>query len=104
MNISSLLGEGITPAKIVAAVVKALDANPGQVGLASFSHITSVPGLIFPVKQLIDECHKRGVLVLIDGAHAPGQIKINVEELGADFYVGDLHKVISHRSSRLAVS
>ena len=47
---------------------------------------------MFPVKQIIQELHKLGVLVLIDGAHAPGQLELNFEELGADFYTGNLHK------------
>lgn len=45
-----------------------------------------------PLKRMIEECRKRGVLVLIDGAHAPGQIEINLEELCPDFYVGNFHK------------
>lgn len=41
---------------------------------------------------MIEECRKRGVLVLIDGAHAPGQVEINLEDLCPDFYVGNFHK------------
>jgi selenocysteine lyase/cysteine desulfurase len=52
----------------------------------------SVPGIILPVKELIHECHKRGILVMIDGAHCPGHIDIDMADVGADFYVGDLHK------------
>lgn len=44
--------------------------------------------MIMPVKKLIALCKKYGVLTLIDGAHAPGQIELHIEELGADFYSG----------------
>ena len=55
-------------------------------------HITSPTALVFPLKKMIEECRKRGVLVLVDGAHAPGQMEINLEELRPDFYTGDFHK------------
>ena len=60
--------------------------------LASFSHISSLPSAILPVKRLAALCHEHGVLVLIDGAHAPGQMAVDVKDVGADFYVGDGHK------------
>ena len=55
-------------------------------------HITSSTALVFPLKKMIEECRKRGVLVLVDGAHAPGQMEINLEELRPDFYTGNFHK------------
>ena len=55
-------------------------------------HITSPTALVFPLKKMIEECRKRGVLVLVDGAHAPGQMEINLEELRPDFYTGNFHK------------
>mgnify|MGYP002637750004 CR=1 FL=1 len=76
---------------IVAAVKARLEANP-QIKLASFSHITSIPAQILPVKRLAAACHEHGVLVVIDGAHALGQIPINVADIGADFYVANGHK------------
>lgn len=63
-----------------------------DIGLASFSHIASIPGIILPVKRLAKLCHDRGILVLIDGAHVPGQLRLNVTDVGADFYVGNGHK------------
>eukprot|EP01065_Artemidia_motanka_P035311 TRINITY_DN4322_c1_g1_i2.p1 TRINITY_DN4322_c1_g1~~TRINITY_DN4322_c1_g1_i2.p1 ORF type:complete len:466 (+),score=103.92 TRINITY_DN4322_c1_g1_i2:106-1398(+) len=83
---------GLTRAGIVERVSQALASESGEIGLCCFSHITSTPGLILPAKQLIEACHARGALVLIDGAHAPGHIPVNLTDLGADFYVGNGHK------------
>lgn len=55
-------------------------------------HITSPTALVFPLREMIAECRKRRVLVFIDGAHAPGQVEINLEELRPDFYTGNFHK------------
>jgi selenocysteine lyase/cysteine desulfurase len=78
-------------AQYIDAVKKALDENPG-VKLCIFSHISSVPSVTEPVKQLTALAKSAGSLVLIDGAHAPGAIPIRVEDIGADFYLGNAHK------------
>ena len=56
------------------------------------SHITSPTALVFPLKKLIKEANKRGIISIIDGAHAPGHIKLNITDLNVDYYSGNCHK------------
>ena len=44
--------------------------------------------MLLPVKELISVCRRHGAMVLVDGAHAPGQIDLDLENLGADFFAG----------------
>jgi len=60
--------------------------------LISVSHIASATGLRFPVEEIIRRARAQGALVAVDGAHAPGQINLGVEAVGADFYAGNCHK------------
>lgn len=59
----------------------------GKIRLAAFEHITSPTAIVFPVKEMIEICHKYDVMVMVDGAHSWGQGKLNLRELDPDFYV-----------------
>jgi isopenicillin-N epimerase len=48
--------------------------------------------LIFPVKEICDKAQQLGLITIIDGAHVPGHIDLNIEDLNPDFYTGTLHK------------
>lgn len=59
----------------------------------AISHVSNVLGTVNPVKEMIEIAHKHGVPVLVDGAQAVSYLKINVQELNADFYAFSAHKM-----------
>jgi isopenicillin-N epimerase len=56
------------------------------------SHITSPTALVFPIERSIAEARRRGIWSVIDGAHTPGHIPLNLDAMGVDFYSGNCHK------------
>jgi isopenicillin-N epimerase len=77
------------PAEIVAAACAAM--NP-RTRLLFFSHVLSPTGLVLPARELCAEARRRGVRTLIDGAHAPAMVPLDLASLGCDFYGGNCHK------------
>jgi isopenicillin-N epimerase len=77
------------PAEIVAAFRAALTE---RTRLLFFSHVLSPTGLALPAREICAEARRRGVLTVIDGAHAPAMIPVALDDLGADFYGGNCHK------------
>ncbi len=67
-------------------------AVTGQTRVIFVSHITSATALRFPVEEICRLAREKGILTIIDGAHAPGQIPIDMADIGADFYFGNAHK------------
>jgi isopenicillin-N epimerase len=76
-----------------AALLRAVAAKLNiRTRLAIFDHIASHSALVLPAAELTRLAHEAGARVMIDGAHAPGQIPLDIAALGADWYVGNLHK------------
>ena len=77
------------PAEIVAAAERAFTP---RTRLFFFSHVLSPTGLVLPAKELCALARRKGVLSVVDGAHAPAMIPLDVSDVGADFYAANLHK------------
>jgi isopenicillin-N epimerase len=77
------------PGAVVDAVRGAITPRTRLVVL---DHITSQTGLIFPVEDVAAICRPQGIALLIDGAHAPGMLELDLPSTSADWYVGNCHK------------
>jgi isopenicillin-N epimerase len=74
-------------------IVEALRAALGpHTRLLFFSHVLSPTGLILPARELCAEARRRGVLTVVDGAHALAMLPVDLEAINADFYGGNCHK------------
>jgi isopenicillin-N epimerase len=60
--------------------------------VAVLDHVTSESALVFPLPELVSLCRTHGVAVLVDAAHAPGMLPIDLATLGVDWYTANLHK------------
>jgi isopenicillin-N epimerase len=75
--------------QIVEAVVGAVS---DKTVLAIVDHISSPTGIVFPVERLVAELKQRGIETLVDGAHGPGMLPLDMRALGAAYYTGNFHK------------
>jgi isopenicillin-N epimerase len=80
------------PTDADAIVERVLDAADERVKLVVLDHITSPSALLFPVERIIPALRRRGIPLLLDGAHAIGQIPLALDELGAEWYITNMHK------------
>ena len=77
------------PGDYIAAIAEAIGPSTR---LLVVDHLTAPTALVLPLAEIAVEAHRRGVLVLADGAHVPGNIAVDVPALGVDWYTANLHK------------
>jgi isopenicillin-N epimerase len=69
-----------------------LSAVTPRTRLAVIDHVTSTSGLVLPVEEIVGTLSERGIDTLVDGAHAPGMLDLDVTSVGAAYYAGNGHK------------
>jgi isopenicillin-N epimerase len=89
---ASLPFPGATPELAMQAVLAALS---DRTRLVLLDHVTSATAVVLPVTEIVSALAARGVETLVDGAHAPGMLPVDVEAIGAAFYAGNAHKWLS---------
>jgi isopenicillin-N epimerase len=77
------------PGEVVEAACAAMSP---RTRLLFFSHVLSPTGMVLPARELCAEARRRGILTMVDGAHAPVFVPLDVAEVDADFYGGNCHK------------
>ncbi|RZO60853.1 MAG: aminotransferase class V-fold PLP-dependent enzyme [Sandaracinaceae bacterium] len=77
------------PSEVTRAIA---DAVTDRTRLALIDHVTSPTGLVLPIAEITEALSERGVRTLVDGAHAPGMLALDVEATGATWYTANFHK------------
>jgi isopenicillin-N epimerase len=77
------------PAEVFGAVTRAFTA---QTQLLFISHILYTTGMVLPIADICRAAREKGILTVVDGAHGPGMLPLDMEAIGADFYATNLHK------------
>jgi isopenicillin-N epimerase len=80
----------ITDAEQILEIV--LEKVTPKTRLALLDHVVSQTGFVFPIVQLVRQLTELGIETLVDGAHAPGMLPLNLHEIGATYYTGNCHK------------
>ncbi|MBB2942222.1 isopenicillin-N epimerase [Actinoplanes lutulentus] len=81
---------GATDAEVVSRIRSAL--RPGRTRLLVVDQIASATATVFPVRDIVAAAREHDIPVLVDAAHVPGMLPVDVAAIGADFWVGNLHK------------
>jgi len=71
---------------------RVLSAAGPRTRLVLLDHVTSPTGMILPLDHMVSELDRRGIDTLVDGAHSPGMLPVELDRLGAAYYTGNLHK------------
>ena len=78
-----------SPQQIIDTII---DGISDKTKLLVIDHVASITGIVFPVKELVLACKERGIPILVDGAHVPGMLDLNINLLSPDWYLGNFHK------------
>src|SRR5688572_21008557 len=84
--------------EMTAAILQAVTT---RTRLVLLDHVTSNTAVVMPLRQIIQELEKRGVDTLVDGAHAPGMLPLNLRDLRPTYYTANLHKRSEEHTSEL---